>query len=109
MLGAVADAFTALESPGLIAYLYTHTPPGLAAIIAAARFRSTVRWAAAHSVFYRRRFAELGINPASVRSPADLGDFYTTPDDIAGEPESFLCGKPALVFESSGTGGRNKQ
>src|SRR5262249_11282078 len=54
-------------------------------------------------------FAERGIDPRAVRTPADLGGFFTTPDDLARNPEEFLCAKPNLVFESSGTSGVNKR
>ncbi len=50
-----------------------------------------------------------GIDARRVRQPADLGDFFTVPDDIIRDPEKFLCRPPGIVFESSGTSGRNKQ
>lgn len=92
-----------------IALLYDKTPPFLLRLSVMDRFRHTVRWAAKHSAFYRRAFAERGIDPAKVRSPQDLGDFFTTPADLASHPEDFLCRPPSIVFESSGTSGKNKQ
>ncbi len=44
-----------------------------------------------------------------MRTPADLGDFYTTPDDLVAGAERFICRPPNIVFESSGTSGKNKQ
>ena len=74
-----------------------------------ASFRRIVRYVYKNSKFYRRKFDELKIDPSKIRKPADLGDFYTTPNDIVEHAEEFLCGKPQIVFESSGTTGRNKR
>jgi phenylacetate-CoA ligase len=92
-----------------VPHLYRRISPALTARISADRFRRTVRWAAAHSPFYKRAFAERGINPRRVRCPADLGDFFTTPEDVVRCAEDFLCERPQLVFESSGTSGKNKR
>jgi phenylacetate-CoA ligase len=72
-------------------------------------FRWTVRYAYRNSSFYRERFDSLKIDPRGIRKPSDLGDFFTTPEDIIEMPERFLCRKPHMVFESSGTTGRNKR
>ena len=109
MLFAVTDRIVNCVSDRTLAYLYRHTPPRLVDGLAHYRFRRTVRWAAKRSPFYREAFRQRGIDPRRVRSPADLGDFFTTPDDLSRAPESFLCAPPDLVFESSGTSGRNKQ
>ncbi|HEU4400652.1 MAG TPA: AMP-binding protein [Candidatus Polarisedimenticolia bacterium] len=67
-------------------------------------FRTTVRWVASRSSFYRRRFAELHIDPAMVRCPADLGDLFTTSRDLLTNPiEDFLCDRPQAGFETTGT------
>src|SRR5262249_41482887 len=109
MLGRIADLISNRASPALIASLYTRTPRALVDRVALAKFRATVRWAAERSPFYRQAFRERGIDWRKVRCPADLGGFCTTPDDLAGNPEQFLCDHPNLVFESSGTSGRNKK
>ncbi|MFA5144130.1 MAG: hypothetical protein WC522_08230 [Candidatus Omnitrophota bacterium] len=72
-------------------------------------FRSFVNYAYKNSKFYKDRFDSLGIDPRKVRSPADLKDFYTTAEDIVNHAEDMLCGRPHMVFESSGTTGRNKR
>ena len=72
-------------------------------------FRRVVRYAYNNSKFYRRKFDELRIDTGKIRRPADLGDFYTIPNDIVEHAEEFLCAKPQIVFESSGTTGRNKR
>lgn len=72
-------------------------------------FRSIVRYAYRRSAFYRKKFDSLGIRADKIKKPSDLGDFYTTPIDIIEHAEEFICAKPHIVFESSGTTGRNKR
>jgi phenylacetate-CoA ligase len=56
------------------------------------------------SPFYRRRFQELRIDPRRIRTPGDLGDFFTTAQDLRDHPvEDFLCARPELGFETTGT------
>ncbi|MBI3990044.1 MAG: phenylacetate--CoA ligase family protein, partial [candidate division NC10 bacterium] len=81
-------------------------PPSLLASLRRQAFRRTLRLAAARSPFYRRKFAQHGIDPAKVREPQDLGDFFLEPEELKGTPpEEFLCGRPELAIESSGTTG----
>jgi phenylacetate-CoA ligase len=96
-------------SPATVARLYQVLPDRAVAALRAHRFRKTVRYAGKFSPFYRKAFRDRGINPHRVRTPADLGDFYTTPDDIIADPRAFICKPPNIVFESSGTSGKNKQ
>jgi len=109
ILTPLIDRITQSLSPLTIARMYRTTPPWLTERLAADHFRRTVRWAGKHSAFYRREFAARGIDAHRVRTPADLKDFYTTPDDLAARATEFLCRPPSIVFESSGTSGRNKQ
>lgn len=109
MIFAAADRMLDFISDSGLAYLYRRTPLALLDGLARYRFRRTVRWAARRSPFYREAFRARGIDARRVRSPADLGDFFTTPDDLSRDPEKFLCAPPSFVFESSGTSGRNKQ
>ncbi|MCA1814849.1 MAG: AMP-binding protein [Acidobacteria bacterium] len=70
----------------------------------AARLRETVRLVAARSPFYREQFKRLGIDARAVRTPADLGDFYTTGEDLrAWGAEAFLTGRADTAFETTGT------
>ncbi len=96
-------------SPTNLSRIYHLTPPWLMGRIRLSRFQTTVRWAAEHSPFYKEAFAARGIDAAAIKCPTDLKDFFTTPDDIIADPEKFLCKAPAIVFESSGTSGRNKK
>ena len=66
-------------------------------------FRATVR-RARRAPAYREALA--GIDPARVRGPEDLGDFFLTSEVLKARPESVLCGTPELAIESSGTSGR---
>lgn len=69
-----------------------------------ADFRATMTWVARRSAFYRRRFTELHIDPEGVRCPADLGDLFTTSQDLLTHPiEEFLCDRPQAGFETTGT------
>ena len=89
---------------GRRAALAARLPVSLAPAIRHAKFRALIRYVAAHSRFYQRRFRELGLDPHGIRTPDDLGAFYTTPQDLLDHPvEDFLCAHPELGFESSGT------
>lgn len=79
-------------------------PDALLKRMQAARFRRTVRLVAERSPFYREEFRRLGIDARGVRRPADLGDFYTTGEDLRRcGPEAFLTGRPDTAFETTGT------
>src|SRR5580700_5573671 len=109
MFNSVVDQISRRLSAGTMARLYVKPPGKLADGLPLYRFVKTVRWAGAHSPFYRKAFSRLGIDPMKVRTPADLGDFYTTPDDLQHNAEEFICRPPSIVFESSGTSGKNKR
>lgn len=86
------------------ARLATRVPPSAAPAIRRAKFRALVRYVADHSPFYQRRFRELGIDIRRLRTPEDLGDFFTTARDLRENPvEDFLCDRPELGFETTGT------
>src|SRR5258708_24776211 len=59
-----------------------------------ARFRRTVRLAAERSSFYRDQFRKRGIDAHRIEHPSELGDFYTTGEDLrAHGAEAFLTGR----------------
>jgi phenylacetate-CoA ligase len=68
-----------------------------------ARFRQTVRLAADRSAFYREQFRRRGINVRRVRHPSDLGDFYTTGEDLRAHVEDFRIRRADTSFETTGT------
>src|ERR1700704_4751686 len=69
-----------------------------------ARFRRTLLLAAERSTFYREAFKRRGINPRRIKHPSDLGDFYTTGEDLrAHGAEAFLTGRADTAFETTGT------
>jgi phenylacetate-CoA ligase len=73
-------------------------------------FGELVRYAAERQAFLKRKLRENGIEPASVRRPEDLGNIFTTPEDLRNLPaEDFLCREPQLVFETTGTSGGPKR
>jgi phenylacetate-CoA ligase len=70
----------------------------------AARFRQTVRLVAEHSPFYREEFKRRGIDARRVRRPEDLGDFYTTGEDLRRSgAEAFVVSRADTAFETTGT------
>jgi phenylacetate-CoA ligase len=86
-----------------------HVPRPLIRRMQADSFRTLVRYAAVHQKFFARKLREHGIDPKRVREPQDLGDIFTTPEDLRALPaEEFLCREPELVFETTGTSGGPK-
>ena len=73
-------------------------------------FRELVRYAARRQKFLKRKLRENGIEPEGVRRPEDLGNIFTTPEDLRNLPaEDFICREPQLVFETTGTSGGPKR
>ncbi len=69
-----------------------------------ARFRRTLRIAAERSPFYREQFRRRGIDVRRVEHPSQLGDFYTTGEDLRSHgTDSFLVRRPDTAFETTGT------
>lgn len=109
MLSRLLDHAVNAMSPRLLAYLVTKLPRSFFDWKRRAAFKEVVRYAYRASPFYKRRFDELGIDVTKITCPADLGTFYTTPRDVIDHAEEFICRPPHIVFESSGTTGRNKR
>src|SRR5215831_13329425 len=80
------------------------SPPWALERIRRQRFRRTLRLAAQRSVFYRTEFKRRNIDVARIEHPSQLGDFYTTGEDLRVHgPEAFLTGHPDTAFETTGT------
>src|SRR5215472_3912927 len=85
-------------------------PSGLVRRLQLDAFGQVVRYAASRQRFFAGKLAEKGIDPARVRGPGDLGDIFTTPEDLLSLPaDDFLCRAPEAVFETTGTSGAPKR
>src|SRR5215475_2770613 len=86
------------------ARLFNLSPAWAVERIRRARFRSTLRLAAERSTFYRREFKQRNIDIARIEHPSQLGDFYTTGEDLRSNgAQAFLTGRPDTAFETTGT------
>src|SRR6266576_6252613 len=80
------------------------SPPWAIGAMQRARFRRTLRLAAERSSFYREQFQKRGIDVRRIEHPAELGEFYTTGEDLrAYGAEAFLTGRADTAFETTGT------
>ncbi|MEZ4601627.1 MAG: AMP-binding protein [Syntrophotaleaceae bacterium] len=72
--------------------------------------RNHIAYLSAHSPFYRKRFAETGVNPAGIRTLEDIGLLpLTDKADLASCNEEFLCVDRREIVDlclTSGTTGR---
>jgi phenylacetate-CoA ligase len=109
MLAHFSGILSRLVTPEQLGAMYRTSPSWLADAVSLSAFRQTVRHVGRYSRFYREAFERAGIDADAVSTPADLGDFYTMPEDLASRPEDFICQPPQIVFESSGTSGKNKR
>jgi len=95
--------------PGLVRW-GKHVPRAVIQGLQLDSFRELVRYAARRQEFFKRQLHEYGIDPEGVRRPEDLGNIFTTPEDLRNLPaEDFLCREPQLVFETTGTSGGPKR
>src|SRR5216683_529403 len=92
------------SAPAGAARLMGALPPAALASIQAARFRRTLKLAAARSSFYREAFRHRGIQVERIEHPSQLGDFYTTGEDLRSHgADAFLTGHADTAFETTGT------
>lgn len=105
----VEQAFIGDSVPRLVSW-GKRVSPAMLRSIQADGFVEVMRYAAANQKFFARKLRERGIDPKHVRRPEDLGDIFTTPEDLRSLPaEDFLCREPQLVFETTGTSGGPKR
>src|SRR5213076_1953155 len=65
-----------------------------------ARFRRTLQIAAERSPFYREQFRRRGLDVRRIDHPSQLGDFYTTGEDLRSHgPDQFLVRRADTAFE----------
>src|SRR6266436_948501 len=80
------------------------SPPWAIEAMQRARFRRTLRLAAERSSFYREQFRRRGIDVRRIEHPSELGDFYTTGEDLRTYgADAFLTGRADTAFETTGT------
>jgi len=80
------------------------SPPWAVEKIRRARLQRTLRLAAERSPFYRLQFRQRNIDVARIGHPSQLGDFYTTGEDLRSYgAQAFLTGRPDTAFETTGT------
>jgi len=84
-------------------WLYSKVPPTFLKKIEQENFKKTVLFVYKHSKFYRRKFDQHQINPKQVTGPEDLGDFFTTAEDLREHVDEFVCQKPDTAYETTGT------
>jgi phenylacetate-CoA ligase len=69
-----------------------------------ARFRRTLRVAAERSTFYREQFRRRGIDVRRIHHPSQLGEFFTTGQDLQSHgADPFLVHRADTAFETTGT------
>ncbi len=84
-------------------FLYSKVPPSVLAKLQEKNFSQTIRYAYLKSPFYKKKWDELRIRVDRIRRPEDLGDFFTTAEDIRQNPKEFLCARPDTAYETTGT------
>ncbi len=85
-------------------------PPSLIRRMQADAFRQVVLYAASRQKFFARKLQQAGLRADQIRNPRDLGEIFTTPEDLLSFPEEdFLCAEPQAVFETTGTSGGPKR
>ena len=103
-LGEQIEVAALKASPAGSARVFGALPASALAAMQAARFKKTLRLAAERSSFYRDAFRRLGVDVSRVSHPSQLGDFYTTGEDLRRHgPEAFLVGRAETAFETTGT------
>src|ERR1700730_18099575 len=107
MVSGIVELFERLAlttNPDLAIRLLGYIPEGPLEALRRSRFKRTLRLAAQHSSFYREEFRKRGIDAARIGHPSELGDFYTTGEDLrAHGPEAFVVGRADIAFETTGT------
>lgn len=90
--------------PRLALGMLNAMPPQAISAFQRILFCQTLRLAARKSPFYREEFRRRGIDVRRIRHPSELGDFYTTGEDLRKHgAEHFLTGQADTAFETTGT------
>ena len=92
------------RAPAAAARVFGAMPAAALEALQRARFRRTLRHAARHSPFYREEFRRRGIEVERIQHPSELGDFYTTGEDLRRHgAEAFTTARGDTAFETTGT------
>jgi phenylacetate-CoA ligase len=113
LVGGVASTVATLVNGRSVEAAYRlaarATSPATLHSIQAWKLRRTLHHVARHSPFYRRLFQQHGVDVARITHPSQLGDLFTTPQDLLDHPaEDLLCRPPQTCYETSGTSQRRK-
>jgi len=96
------------KSPERAMNIYSKIPPRILDSLRLYNLKNTLKRVDEKSIFYSQKFEQHPFDLKQVRSPADLGPIFTTPEDLQTRPiEHFLCGRPDTAFETTGTVSRN--
>src|SRR5258707_15608973 len=99
-----AEALALHLEPRRAMRLLNAMPPSVIETLQRVRFRQTLQLAVTRSPFYREQFRRRGINPRRIDHPSQLGDFYTTGEDLRSQgADAFLVGRADTAFETTGT------
>ncbi len=90
-------------NPATAISLIGKAPQSLMTELQRRRFRETLRLAS-KAPFYAREFARRKIDVEKIDHPDQLGDFFTTGNDLLENgPEAFITGRADTAFETTGT------
>src|SRR4030088_155501 len=100
----VGERLALRTSPQRAVELLGLIPTSALEAMRAARFRRTLLSAAERAPFYRDEFRRRGIDVRRIEHPSQLGDFYTTGEDLRTHgAEDFLAGRASTAYETTGT------
>lgn len=99
----IAERLALKTNPGYAIALLNRLPPSAISLLQRIRFRETLKLAG-KSEFYSQQFKDRNIDIRSIRHPAQLGDFFTTSDDLQKYgADAFIVNRPDTAFETTGT------
>ncbi len=97
------EKFALRTNPKYAIGLLGKIPPSFIVNLQKMRFRQTLKLAA-HAPFYAEQFEKRGINVDKIKQPSDLGDFFTTGEDLRKfGAKAFIIGRADTAFETTGT------
>lgn len=99
------EKFALRTNPSYAIKFLNRMPPAVLEKIQLMKFRQTLKLAA-KAPFYAEEFQKRGINVNEIKHPSELGDFFTTGEDLQKHgAEAFVVGRADTAFETTGTSG----